>query len=67
MSAALNRTVCRAALGFLTQEKRLCILGMFKFKHCMTCTRRLLTIKGSLNLLVRSGVIDGAFTTDENE
>ena len=24
-------------------------------------------VKGSLNLFVRSGVIDGVFTTDENE
>ena len=29
--------------------------------------RGLLTIKGSLNLFVRSGVIDEVFTTDENE
>ena len=67
MFAALNRTVCRAAVGFLTQEKRLCILRLYKFKHCMTCARELLTIKGSLNLFVRSGVIDGVFTTDGNE
>ena len=69
MFAALIRTDCWAALGLLTQvsEKKLCILGLYKFKHRMTCNRGLLTIKGRLNLFVCLGVIDGVFTTDENE
>ena len=47
--------------------KNIRILGLYKFKHHMTCNRGPLAIKGSLNLFVHSGVIEGVFTTDENE
>ena len=53
--------VCRTALGNLTQEKR-----NYVFLVCISsntvwqsCSRGLLKVKESLNLFVRSGVIDG--------
>ena len=68
MFAALIRTrLSGRARNLNTREKKLCILRLYKIKHRMTCSRGLLTVRDSLGLFVRSGIIDEVFTTDENE
>ena len=66
-AALIRKRLSGRARNLITREEKLYILRLYKFKHHMTCNRGLLAIKGSLNLFVHSGIIDGVFTTDENE
>ena len=60
-----QNTLSGRARNFTTREIKRCTLDLYKFKHCMRDQRPFDRVNGNLNLLVRSGVIGGVFTTDE--